>query len=68
MWQHFRLAAGRVGAAAADGATLRIGIGSALRTHYANRIGQSGVVDPMEHAAHRCSEKAQSGGPPWTHL
>jgi len=46
MRQHLRLAAGRVGAAAADGAALRLGIGSALCTQYPNRIGQSGVVDP----------------------
>jgi len=26
-----------------------------------------GVVDPTGYAAHRYSEKAQSGGPPWTH-
>jgi transcriptional regulator with XRE-family HTH domain len=42
--QHLRLAAGRIGAAAADGAALRLGIGSALCTHYANRIGQSNIL------------------------
>ena len=52
VWQHLHLAAGRVGAAAADGAAPRFGIGSALRTHNANRIGQSGVVDPTGYAAY----------------
>jgi len=47
MRQHLRLAAGRTGAAAADGAALQLSLGSALRAHYANRIGQSGVVAPF---------------------
>ena len=51
--QHLRLAAGRVGAAATDGTALRFGLGSAPHTHHANRIGQSGVMDPTGDAAHR---------------
>jgi len=49
VWQHFRMAAGRVGAEPANGSALQLGIDSAFHTYDANRTGQSGVAGSIVH-------------------